>query len=305
MSHKMIFYFSWEEVWKLRYLSKLHTLILSGNPLLDLFFHDNDLDTSCVCFCHHDDNDPTSDCDTDYNRNKHSPEADVNDIDIIVSQNKNLRDFELTQKRDENGNQSFTDDEVIEIWCQKILDDVIAELIQERYSTFKAQNCPLSDENNKTNENDGNYQYFCPNDAKTDTAKAFNNRDQNTRNKIENLAAGSYVFMNSHTRESDKRSNSESSQCECFCNREDLPETGFPSLQTLCVSETNIGKWKHLSALNSFPSLKSLRIKVLYQLYTFIVLDKTHFFNHKLQLTIIISNSKGPEYCVRNNSTLR
>lgn len=39
-------------------------------------------------------------------------------------------------------------------------------------------------------------------------------------------------------------------------------DTPFNSLETLCVSETHIGKWKHLSALRGFPALRAVRIKV-------------------------------------------
>ena len=272
----ILIFFSWQEVWKLRYLSKLQTLILSGNPLLDLFFQDHDLDPNCACFCHHDDNELAG----DDNTNTDSCETDINDVTVAVLDTGETN-FDWIQTQDKNGNES-SEDEVIEGWCQKILDEVISELIQERYSALKNQNYRNSDENDKNNEKT-NIE-FCPkagkDAAKCDPAQNINNRSRNTRNKLENLMAGSYFCMTSHIEESnkrnnsessdkrsnsessDRRTNSESSQCECFCNRDDLPNSGFPFLETLCVSETNIGKWKHLTALNAFPSLKSLRIKV-------------------------------------------
>ena len=238
-------------------------MILSGNPLLDLFFHDIDLDPSCACFCHHDDNVE------DDNRYSNSSEADIRDIDIqeLINHSNDISSFGGNQEGEENGNHSLAVDDVVEAWCRKILDDVIAELIKEGYSTLRSQSSQLTDDDSKNTENDLRSLSLKNEDvtAKNTTcpSEILNNRDENTRNKIENLKTGSYIFMNSNIRESDKRSNSESSQCECFCNREDLPEVGFPNLETLCVSETNIGKWRHLSALNTFPSLKSLRIKVL------------------------------------------
>ena len=272
--------FSWQEVWKLRYLSKLHTLILSGNPLQDLFFNDNDLDLNCACFCHHDDNEPVV---VHLDRDTDQSETGVNDIRIAMSDNAETNRLNNNVSRvgdwmesvDENyANESIPefDDDVIERWCQKILDDVISELIREGYQALQNQNSCASDQNENVNQINNS----CCETNLTDTAKSNcinsrNNRYQNAKNKIENLTAGSYICLTSPSEESpkrsnsessSKRSNSESSQCECYCNREDLPQSGFPDLETLCVSETNIGKWRHLTALNAFPSLKSLRIKV-------------------------------------------
>ena len=245
-------------------MSSLHTLILSGNPLLDLFFHDIDLDPSCACFCHHDDN-----VEDDSNRYNNSSKADISDIDIqeLINHSNDISSFGGNQEGEENGNHSLADDDVVEAWCQKILDDVIAELIKEGYSALRSQSGQLTEDDSRNTENDLRSLSLKNEDGTAKNtirpSEILNNRDENTRNKIENLTAGSYIFMNSNIRECNKRSNSESSQCECFCNREDLPEMGFPNLETLCVSETNIGKWRHLSALNTFPSLKSLRIKVI------------------------------------------
>lgn len=245
-------------MWKLRYLPKLHTLILSGNPLHDLFFINDDLDPNCACFCHHDDNEPV----VVNIENDDSMETDLSDINTAVTDNE-IHVCEWVESVDENGNESYPDDESVENWCKHILDDVIAELIQERFSALKNQKCPMSNENNKNNDTDISFCETSENNAGINiVANNRNNRYQNTRNKIENLTAGSYICMSSCTEESNKRSNSESSQCECYCNKDDLPEIGFPVLGTLCVSETHIGKWRHLSALNAFPSLKSLRIKV-------------------------------------------
>ena len=36
----------------------------------------------------------------------------------------------------------------------------------------------------------------------------------------------------------------------------------FHNLENICLSDTKIGKWKHLAALSAFPSLLSVRIKV-------------------------------------------
>lgn len=241
---------SWQEIWKLRYLSQLKTLILSGNPLLDLFFNDNDLDPSCACFCHHDDNEAFRDDRSGGDNLK----TDVNDINIVISESNQSRNFAEISTQDENGNMSYPEDALIEEWCQKILEEVISELVQERYSALKNQNWSHQEENHRNNVNSNN-------EGNNNTAKSINTRNQNTKNKIENLKAGSYFFLTSSTEEPNKRSNSESSECECYCNRDDLPDSGFPILESLCVSETNIGKWRHLSALNAFPSLKSLRIK--------------------------------------------
>ena len=301
----ILIFFSWQEVWKLRYLSKLQTLILSGNPLLDLFFQDHDLDPNCACFCHHDDNELAG----DDNTNTDSCETDINDVTVAVLDTGETN-FDWIQTQDKNGNES-SEDEVIEGWCQKILDEVISELIQERYSALKNQNYRNSDENDKNNEKT-NIE-FCPkagkDAAKCDTVQNINNRSRNTRNKLENLMAGSYFCMTSHIEESnkrnnsessdkrsnsessDRRTNSESSQCECFCNRDDLPNSGFSFLETLCVSETNIGKWKHLTALNAFPSLKSLRIKVYLSLNN-IFLTINHIHIH-VQSNLVTS-IKGP-----------
>ena len=261
--NQALFNYSWQEVWKLRYLSSLRTLILSGNPLLDLFFHDIDLDPSCACFCHHDDNVEKD------NRYSYSSDADISDINIqeLINHSNDISSFGGNQEGEENENHSSADDDVVEAWCQKILDDVIAELIKEGYSALRSQSGQLTDDDSKNTENDLRSLMLNDDDGTAKNticpSEILINRDENTRNKIENLTAGSYIFMNSNIRESDKRSNSESSQCECFCNREDLPEMGFPNLETLCVSETSIGKWRHLSAINTFPSLKSLRIKVI------------------------------------------
>lgn len=46
-----------------------------------------------------------------------------------------------------------------------------------------------------------------------------------------------------------------------------LPDKPFMNLESLCVSDTQIGKWKHLSALREFPALKSVRVKVRTKLH--------------------------------------
>ncbi|ESO85331.1 hypothetical protein LOTGIDRAFT_235828 [Lottia gigantea] len=48
----------WSEVWKLRHLPKLHSLILSGNPVKDIFF-----DYNCCTGDHDDCQEPIADCD--------------------------------------------------------------------------------------------------------------------------------------------------------------------------------------------------------------------------------------------------
>ena len=280
--HSFSFLFSWQEVWKLRYISKLHTLILSGNPLQDLFFNENDLDPNCVCFCHHDNSEPIV---VDLELDNDQSNADVNDVhftvqddtDVNILNNNDSRFGDQIEPMDENANESHSEfgDSIIENWCRKVLDDVIADLIRERYSDIlRNQNYQNNDPVNSSCDTNLNQI------AKSNSDNDRNNRYQNAKDKIENLTAGSYINLDSSTEESpkgnnsecsnkennsdnsNKRSNSESSQCECYCNRDDLPESGFPELATLCVSNTNIGKWKHLTALNAFPSLKSLRIMV-------------------------------------------
>lgn len=48
----------------------------------------------------------------------------------------------------------------------------------------------------------------------------------------------------------------------CSCEGKPTGREPFSSLESLCISETQIGKWKHLSALRVFPALKAVRMKV-------------------------------------------
>ena len=268
------FLFSWQEVWKLRYITKLHTLILSGNPLQDLFFNDNDLDPNCVCFCHHDNNEPivvNLDLDNDQSETgMNDNQITVSDsTDINVLNNNESQVGNLIESMDENVNESKSEfgDSTIENWCWKVLDDVIAELIEERFNMLQNQNNASGLNENIDSVNSSGCETNLNETAQSNSDNSRNNRYQNAKDKIVNLAAGTASRTEesperSNSESSNKRSNSESSQCECYCNKEDLPESGFPELSTLCVSETHIGKWKHLTALNAFPSLKALRIKV-------------------------------------------
>ena len=56
---------------------------------------------------------------------------------------------------------------------------------------------------------------------------------------------------------------SKEGQKTCKCGWKNSPEqTPFGKLKLLCVSETKLNEWSHLTALNQYPKLTSVRIKV-------------------------------------------
>ncbi|XP_045199636.2 tubulin-specific chaperone cofactor E-like protein isoform X2 [Mercenaria mercenaria] len=332
---------SWSEVWKLRLLQNLKSLILSGNPLMDIHYHDDDVGVDCYCSCH------TASSlreNTVANRDHVDETASVSDssqvshVDVTKSIGhdntvavsdhvddtasiansshdldtaSNLHDNKVAISECTDVTASVTCDNNVTIsnnvvetfqvevrqYCENILNSVIDEVI--RNEIVKTEEMLVNgeeDNSTKQNVNDQNTVSGAGNQNQMNVDKVRSietkpaSTDRSEKDYIEQLSREivEIILRRAHgfvkdgvDNESAPNRNTSPENAEnpppgkvnmaedslkadnscCLCDGEPSGQQPFNSLETLCLSETHIGKWKHLSALRAFPSLKSVRIK--------------------------------------------
>lgn len=268
-----LFFYSWEEIWKLRHLPNLKSLILSGNPLTDVYYRANDLDISCSCSCHSNSSEHCNSYDENFQAGVRQYCENILNcvIDEVIKSEvlSKLDNSETTQNHivniakesaahelDVNGagvpsNTCETPAEKDEV-CEVVIDDKSEEFIEELSREIVDDVIRQAVEFIKTTN-------------ETDTAfdKAADIID---REKDLNQFSEGQVTINPSAEGDPGESTEESVKAEHSCCSSDGKPTGrepFSSLESLCISETQIGKWKHLGALRVFPALKAVRMKVI------------------------------------------
>ncbi|XP_060592843.1 tubulin-specific chaperone cofactor E-like protein [Ruditapes philippinarum] len=290
---------SWDEVWKLRHLPGLKSLILSGNPLVDIHYKAGDLDPDCNCSCHETVTvDDITAVDSDKVNDNHDGDAVKLDDATVANSDDVIESLQ----------------EEVRQYCENILNSVIDEAIRNDI----AQSSVLqgNDEESMMCEQEENSPTTSigvvecserPKDQLVDSGSEslFDIKDKEDQEclkqlsreivelilrrafdvvveeaKVESAAETNAKFdpeMNQkdadcadENKENNELKNGEGTDGKglnsgddscCLCDEEPVSQKPFISLETLCVSETKIGKWKHLSALRTFPALKSVRMK--------------------------------------------
>lgn len=274
----MIFCFSWEQVWKLHHLPRLTFLILSGNPLMDIFYCDNK--PECTCTCHgsllsngiHDNNNIDEVEVRQYCENILNAVLDdiirrdvVREKEMLAykEKNSNIEEKENDQNKlseeagfqnESNGNENESDNSsVINADLQSIdieqLSREIVEGVLQRAIEIVSGKCDIKP-----------YAGNSRNAVKADDQKNSRKYFSSTISENQNISMQNCENPGSGLGDSTEELFKGQKFC-CPCE-EVYCDTPFNSLETLCVSETHIGKWKHLSALTGFPALRAVRIKV-------------------------------------------
>ena len=402
----MYVYHSWDEVWKLRHLPNLKSLVLSGNPLADVYYHGDDLEPGCKCSCHSTDNDNTV-----VNTGKLSEAADNNKVSVAVksteeseavnseSVNEKVQipiDNDAAQRVNDDDGTSNDDSTVtasnnlvetlqgeVRQYCENILNSVIDDIIRNEIvesddpvtggeDDRESREEEIDPSVDKTEDVTSNIDKNTAKGSETvdensivsqqevsnqDSAKLEDLQDQvdlNKDKKLETLSKSEPVILDKEEDydvieklsreiveliiqkafdlvkeevkdETDVLKNAskadsaaeyrerkegemanggkiggeelpkEDNSC-CPCEAEPRRLKPFISLETLCVSETKIGKWKHLSALRTFPTLRSVRIKVKH-LFIFIFLcpptKKTGYIVLLMSVGMLVGRSVG------------
>ncbi|XP_064652714.1 tubulin-specific chaperone cofactor E-like protein isoform X2 [Lineus longissimus] len=241
----------WEEVWKLRSLPKLSSLILSGNPLLEIFYRESDSERSGDTESTNQGPGPSKgDLETDIeNRNGRSiSESSVSSIeneirDIELNFDDSDGDNDTIQNEEDNAEQSFDDldDSNITEQCNSFVEDVMLKVIGRMLD----------------NDQDKNDLDPCEGQAGGQGPE---------RSNLENAGdQGSNSHQNGNFK-TDRENQQTDVNCDQSHNSNNhnqvrMSDVPFSELRVLCVSETLLSKWNDLEALAKFPKLQQLRVK--------------------------------------------
>jgi hypothetical protein len=134
------------------------------------------------------------------------------------------------------------------------INEEFGDTVNDKDSHFERSHTDDSGHGVNVNENDENIS--CDKGADTDLTKTAKVNDG------DNMQTENRDLSNAQTdcdKQSQQFTGDTTATCNCLSAQGRKP---FNSLETLCVSETHIGKWSHIGALRQFPALKSVRIKV-------------------------------------------
>ncbi|XP_052790849.1 tubulin-specific chaperone cofactor E-like protein [Mya arenaria] len=345
---------SWEEIWKLRHLPNLKYLILSGNPLTDIYYHEDDLagqgqnegsntDDGVVGKCkvkeetiiagqgqnkdgdldtvkndQQKDNSLENDLDsqgqnkdsnictvTDDQKKEHHSKHDLDtkgqgnseNIDLEAESKEINSTFDCdTVKKAKlftcdsqakscdtqiavnefvkiNGQEIFQPCDVLENAESQSKDAVIMDDLQSDERGLNNQkNNDIKDEVTKTKmETRPEATMKSNNDIIHESTQLMFDQqssfpetmDKGNESKVDVEAghqeqSGTYE---SNDADEGKQSIENNETSQSVRERAEAIEKPFQALETLCLSDTHIKKWKHLDALKAFPSLSSVRIK--------------------------------------------
>ena len=238
---------SWDEIWKLRHLPKLKSLILSENPLSDIYY--KPIKTKQVC------DKPKATPDTRDEVDKESSKVGTEGsetveegADLANQISDDIKDTESDPDVEKVVDSSVNTEAIVDTSVDKG-----CELMQDKNEDINEQSEQVRDsaDVHDNAENKGGLE-----DAgkQVDDIKQEESQIQDTQE----MNKGNQDHQDETTQLEDKAK-----------NKQETVEVPFVSLESLCVSETQIGKWKHLGALREFPSLSSVRAKVSYYLVCF------------------------------------
>ncbi|XP_066283530.1 tubulin-specific chaperone cofactor E-like protein [Branchiostoma lanceolatum] len=225
---------SWQEVWKLRFLPSLQSLILSGNPLEDLVIPEV-IDSTADDVC--------SD-DTASTRKNQEQSHHVSDPSQKVPASMPSSETESQSEDDAadiNVNYSEIQDLVRDVLgkvTRSSLENLKKSVVEEFRSKCTVEDSPTEskDESHPADQSDGSRK---PSDQSPNSCHTF---DQ-SGNDSEALSQ-SDGCLSSQTRPADN-----------------ADMTPFAQLKSLFVSDTSICSWRDLEALQNFPKLDTLRIQ--------------------------------------------
>ncbi|KAL3892405.1 hypothetical protein ACJMK2_004615 [Sinanodonta woodiana] len=290
---------SWSEIWKLRSLPNLHTLILSGNPLRDVFCRKTESS-------HNIDN-----VNLDENRNE-----TLSDCSSILDE-LILHVAEGTIKPSAGGTDVMWERNNTFNWCRNLIEKILADIVQDfslsrcqcqnvsiekahddkefsagsqEHEDFRAsskngdhhfndnqdrhRNKTTCDKGNNNATHEQKIEPIISNEIRLDMNYVMSKPDSESVITLEdrfNACDQCEVKTRSHMDTGQKFSNNncmmdtintiKQEKCETSGNLDRDMEQAFEKLETLCVSETELHHWDHLKSLSEFPSLKSVRIK--------------------------------------------
>lgn len=236
---------SWEEVWKLRHLPELDTLILSGNPLKDVVYKLMD-DPDHVSMETDNTNTETSDRVEQKCENGHdNSEQSANDIveEVLLEAVSDVEQLQMDQseniqggEKDENANKSA--DEFAKDIVEEVLLDALSEVEHSKVG--------------EANVYEHNYMEVIENDRSAENNSDVKNTEDNCQMCNTDNSSPVKFYLDSETK---------LGECSSNPGNDSKGRQPFPKLKSLCLSDTCLDSWEHLDALSVFPALESLRIQ--------------------------------------------
>ncbi|KAK6188815.1 hypothetical protein SNE40_004914 [Patella caerulea] len=292
---------SWSEVWKLRHLKNLKSLILSGNPLQDVFYDHQCCDNETS----RDDNDSMALRD---NGNNTLQDRDVSNNqgcdqnDISTDQHDRSSTLQESENKTTIPNtDSLTCDETVRVSPGQPQPIAVSELktcdtihrSEIQSEIFEASQNVVNDLFNTVSENslndsedmEQNYFESVERGQSSQSQKSESTSDDSDFNSSENTSSSlsdiKSVKMKRGCDDDSERNRQRYDSLQSEDGRDvtarlNQPPTiegpemeegmsksckPFRKLHTLCLTETKVDHWKHLQALTEFPVLKSVRIK--------------------------------------------